>query len=170
MKVILDMAITANGLIAGEGDDVDWVSEESWKIYLKTVKKTKCAIIGRRTYEIMPPEEFVKSCLYVIYTHRKAPKKPKTDNIIFTGKSPKKLLKEFKNKKIKEIRVFGGSQICALFMRERLIDEIYLAVEPVVLGKGIPLFAPNDFKFDLELLSVKKLSPQTIQLHYKVKK
>ena len=31
MNVILYMAVTANSMIAGEGDDVEWVGEASWK-------------------------------------------------------------------------------------------------------------------------------------------
>lgn len=64
--------------------------------------------------------------------------------------------------------VSGGSSINSLFMESGLIDEIYIDVEPIVLGSGIKLFAEEDFEYDLEFLKVNKINPHTIQLHYKV--
>lgn len=55
-------------------------------------------------------------------------------------------------------------------MKEDLIDEIYLDVEPLVFGKGIPIFREADFEYELELMEIKKLNKNTIQLHYRVKK
>jgi len=55
-------------------------------------------------------------------------------------------------------------------MAEKLIDEIYIDVEPRVFGRGIPLFNGNDFDANLKLLETKKLSDNEIQLHYQVLK
>ena len=54
------------------------------------------------------------------------------------------------------------------FMKEKLIDEIHLDVEPLVFGRGIKLFADDDFESRLELVGTKKLSANTVQLHYRV--
>ena len=66
--------------------------------------------------------------------------------------------------------VGGGGKLNASFMKENLVDEIYLDVEPVVLGKGVKLFDDGEFEKSLELLVIKKISKDEIQLHYKVKK
>lgn len=58
----------------------------------------------------------------------------------------------------------------SLFMKEGLIDEIYLDVEPIIFGKGIPLFTSEDFEYNFQMLDFKKLNENTIQLHYKVLK
>lgn len=55
-------------------------------------------------------------------------------------------------------------------MKEGLVDEIYLDIEPIVLGKGIQLFEDADFESKLELLETRKFSNNEIQLHYKVLK
>lgn len=62
----------------------------------------------------------------------------------------------------------GGGQLNTSFAKEGLIDEIYLDVEPLILGQGIKIFTDADFEFLLELLDFKKLNSNTIQLHYKV--
>lgn len=55
-------------------------------------------------------------------------------------------------------------------MKEGLIDEIFLDVEPVVFRKGIKLFADADFEAKLELLETRNFSNNEVQLHYKVLK
>jgi len=75
------------------------------------------------------------------------------------------LLKEFET-----IILTGGGKLNGAFMKEGLVDEIYLDVEPTVFGKGIPLFGDADFEAKLQLIGTKKLSDNEIQLHYKVLK
>lgn len=55
-------------------------------------------------------------------------------------------------------------------MQENLVDELYLDIEPVIFGSGMPLFAVADFERKLQLIETKKLSVDELQLHYKVMK
>lgn len=170
MKTILYMAITANGLIAKEDGSVDWTSQETWKdSYFPLIKKIGNIVIGGNTYAIMPPEEFLPEILYVVFTKSK-PLKKKVPNVIFTNQTPKEVLKILGDKGFEEICVGGGGMINSSFIKEGLVDEVILDVEPIVFGKGIQLFAQEDFEYKLKLLSVKNLNKNTIQLHYKVLK
>lgn len=54
--------------------------------------------------------------------------------------------------------------------KENLIDEVFLDLEAKIFGRWINLFKEWDFEKDLELQSIKLLSKNTIQLHYKVLK
>lgn len=51
-----------------------------------------------------------------------------------------------------------------------LLDEIYIDVEPLVFGDGIPLFTPSNNDLKLTLLETKKIGASGVQLHYKVLK
>lgn len=163
------MTITANGYIATEDDKVNWISKESWKSYLNTIRKMDAVIIGRRTYNLMPRKEFQKNCLYIVLTHKKLVK-GKMANMIFTSKSPKEIISFLKKQGFKKVCVAGGGKTNASFMKAGLIDEIYLDVEPIILGRGIQLFSSNNFKNKLRLLGIKKLNKNTLQLHFKVLK
>lgn len=167
MQVILYMAITANGLIAREDDSVDWLSPQSWASYKKILQDTGCAVIGRRTYELMSLEEFVKDCLYVVLTSK--PFKSQNPNIIFTHQSPREILRFLEDKGLHTVCVAGGGRVNSAFIKAGLIDELYLDVEPIILGQGISLFWPDNFEFNLQLVGVDKLN-NTLRLHYKVKK
>lgn len=45
-----------------------------------------------------------------------------------------------KNQSGKDIIVYGGSSFVSALVKERLIDEFHLFINPVALGRGIPIF------------------------------
>ena len=104
-----------------------------------------------------------------VLTHNLA-QKSENSTVKFTNLDPEQLLEKLTKDGHKEICIIGGSEIASQFMQKNLIDEIFLDVEPLLFGQGMPLFKPADFEAKLELLDVNHLSPQTIQLHYRVKK
>lgn len=163
------MAVTANGFIAKQNDNVNWLSSESWKSYQRINKNVGCVIIGRYTYDLMPKEEFLSGVFYAVLTKDKSLEK-ELPNLWITTKSPREVLEILGQKGYKEVCIAGGGKLNASFVKEGLVDEIYLDIEPIIFGKGTQLFFPEDFEFQLELLEVKKLSKNTVQLHYKVKK
>ncbi len=162
------MAQTVNGYIATVSDETPW-SDEEWNTYHSVVKRVGNIIIGRRTYEMMrKSDEFrqIGNPATVIVT---SDPHLKSDNSQFYfAKSPREALKTLKVLGFKETLVGGGGQLNTSFMKEGLVDEIYLDVEPLMFGKGIPLFTSEDFDCNLELLGIKKLNANTVQLHYKV--
>ena len=164
------MAITANGYIAKEDNTTSWVSETEWEGYKKMMKEVGNAIIGRKTFDVALREgDFpFEGCLNVVVTSKRIENKWGND-VVFV-KSPQEALAMLADKGFASALVCGGGVLNADFMKENLIDEIYLDVEPIILGKGIKLFADVDFETKLELIGIKNLSENEVQLHYKVVK
>jgi len=94
--------------------------------------------------------------------------KSKEENVRITSQSPKEIIKSLQKEGFKEILIAGGGKTNSGFLKEKLIDEIYLDIEPIIVENGVPLFAENNFEAKLKLIGTKKLSPNEIQLHYKV--
>jgi len=46
----------------------------------------------------------------------------------------------------KDIRIGGGPETVRQYLAERLIDELHIAVNPILLGRGEPLFAGLDMR------------------------
>jgi len=168
MQVILYMATTVNGYIAKENNETPW-SDEEWESFSKFVKEIKNIIIGKNTYDIMnESDEFSKigNPFTVVVS-----KEDFAHNSNFAiAKSPKEALKILKEKRFAKALIAGGGMLNSSFMKEKLVDEIYIDVEPLVFGKGIKLFSDNNFDAKLELVEAKNLSKNTIQLHYKILK
>ena len=127
--------------------------------------------MGRNTYLAASKSGYFPfpDALNVIVSHKQIENKW-GDKVLITDKSPKEIIKMLKQKGFTTAFLAGGGQLNTSFVKEKLIDYIYLDVEPLVFGKGIKLFAEGDFEFDLELLEAKKLNQNTIQLHYRVLK
>ncbi len=172
MKTILYMAMTVNGKIAGADDDTSWTSKEDWNGFRAMCRKTGNAIIGRRTYDMVKKEGTqLDDILTVVLTHDVALLTKKSPNTIFTDKPPKDVIAILKEKGFKEALVAGGGILNSAFLKAGLIDEMYIDIEPLILGRGIPLFSDSDFEAHLKLLEVKTLANhQTIQLHYRILK
>lgn len=166
MKVILYMAMTANGFIARTDNDTSFISKEEWNSYSAAVQAAGNVIIGRRTYDIItkqPEFQEFKNVKVVIVSHESF--EPLGENHIIAS-SPEKalgLLKDFD-----EVIVAGGATLNASFLKENLIDEICLDIEPTLLGAGIPLVSDSGFEKSLKLLGTKQISGNEIQLHYQV--
>ncbi len=166
MKKVLYMAITTNGIIAKSNDDTSWISEKEWDSYGSAVKKAGCLIIGRRTYEILTKQpEFAefKDTKIVVVSRKNFSTLSQNHLVAHSPKKALELLKDYK-----EVIIAGGGILNASFFAKDLIDEVYLDIEPLILGKGIKIFADCNAEMKLKLLGTKKISSNEIQLHYKV--
>ncbi len=162
------MAITANGMIAKSDNDTSWISADEWNSYSSAVRKAKCLIVGHKTYDILTKQPEFKELeniqLVVLSTKNFATLSP--NHVV--AKSPKQALDLLEN--FNEIIVAGGGIINAAFLAENLVDEIYLDIEPIVFGEGIPIFKGKNFERNLRLIGQKKITDNEIQLHYEVLK
>lgn len=168
MKTTLYMAMTVNGYIAKEDGSAPW-SDTIWDSYYTIAKQFPCLILGRKTYDIMKEVgEFEKigNPFTVVLTHTD---QPAEEGFAFVN-SPAEALEILQEKGFDRVMVGGGGMANTSFMKEGLIDEIILDVEPMIFGKGITLFEDEDFEAHLELIETKKLSDSTIRLQYSVKK
>lgn len=161
------MAISVNGMIANENDKTSWISVEEWNSYSEAVRKAGNLIIGHRTYDILTkqPEfsEFKDVKIAAVAT--KPVELVDTEKHVVVS-SPEEALEHFKD--AQEIIVAGGGILNASFLEKNLVDEIFIDLEPMILGKGIKLFNGSDFEKNLKLLGIKNISENEIQLHYQV--
>ena len=73
---------------------------------------------------------------------------------------------EIKQQKGKNIWLYGGAKLVTTFLNLDLIDEYKLAVHPVILGKGKPLFQNIEDRHKLILIDVKSYKSGVIMLTY----
>lgn len=168
MKVILYMAISLNGMIAKSDDDTSWISKEEWDSYSLTVRTAGNLIVGHRTYGILTkqPEFSEFKDVKLVVVAEKVFQTLIPNHLV--AHSPKEALKTLSD--FEQVVVAGGGALNASFVEENLVDEIYLDIEPIILGKGISLFRDKDFERKLKLLGQKKITDNEIQLHYQVLK
>ena len=67
--------------------------------------------------------------------------------------------------------VVGGPHVATLFLKEQLIDELWLTLEPKIFGTGGNFATDVNLDIDLHLLHFEKVNEQgTLIIKYKVLK
>jgi dihydrofolate reductase len=162
------MAITPNGFIAKNNDDTSWISQQEWNSYSQIVQRAGNLVVGHRTYDILTKQpEFseLKDVQLVVVAQEDFQTLAQNHLVAHSPKEALKLLNDFE-----QVVVAGGGTLNVSFVEENLIDEIFIDIEPIIFGKGIPLFRDKDFERNLKLVGQKKISENEIQLHYEVLK
>jgi dihydrofolate reductase len=66
----------------------------------------------------------------------------------------------------KEIALFGSPTATHSLIQLNLIDGYWLFVNPIILGRGIPLFADVKYRTKLKLLNTRQFTSGVIELNY----
>lgn len=69
----------------------------------------------------------------------------------------------------KDIYVFGSAELTESLLAAGLVDEIMIALAPVTIGQGTPLFKASPVKRRFALIEARPLTNGTVILHYGVK-
>src|SRR2546427_2603726 len=94
--------------------------------------------------------------------------KPSQSNVVFTDKTPHEIVSILEARGHDEAVIIGGTQTLSAFVKSGTVDELYLVVEPVLFGAGLPLLRDVDAEYKMTLLDVQKLNTHTVQLHYRL--
>ncbi|EDK72444.1 bifunctional deaminase-reductase domain protein [candidate division TM7 genomosp. GTL1] len=166
MKVFLIVATTADGMIGrSTGHLADWTSPEDKKLFVRLTKEAGVMVMGARTFETIG--RALPGRRTIVYTSK--PESITVEGVEATNESPTELVARLKNEGASGVAICGGASIYQLFMESGLVDEVYLTLEPLLFGTGVPLFS-GQLEVALQLVSLKKLNENTVLLHYKVKK
>ncbi|MTH55432.1 dihydrofolate reductase [Bacillus mangrovi] len=170
-KTILYIAMSLDGYIARENGDIDWLEAaegEGDNGYGDFIKSVDTVVMGRKTYEQIlgfqmefPYQE--QDC-YVFSSERTG----RDENVQFVTGSPDSLIRKLKAKPGKDLWIAGGGELIHHFMKEELVDSFMIAVIPVLLGKGIPLFQSGFSEQALRLEKVQTYK-QIVVLSYEKK-
>ena len=82
--------------------------------------------------------------------------------------SPKAALAELSARGAATALLAGGPHLNAAFVGEKLVDEVVLALEPVLVACGLPLLVGDAPDLRLDLLAVDDTRGPTLRVHYRV--
>ena len=174
-KVIAGGACSIDCYIEGPNGEYDWIifDKEEQAEVAKSWKEIDTMLYGRKTYEVVIAMQAKSN--YNPFAHMKHYVYSKTltsvsEGFVLVNNNIEEQIRKLKDENGKNIAVFGGAELTCSLLNLGLIDEIKLAVVPVVLGNGKPFLAGVDKKFDLILKECKSLSSGIVRLAYEVKK
>ena len=183
-KIISFMHISLDGFVAGPNGEMDWikVDEEIFDYGALRITKSDMALYGRVTYEMMQsywptagdqPEaskhdiEHSKwyNTIHKVVLSKTMAGAAATDITIISDNLSDRL-HEIKQKPGDDILLFGSPTATHSLIELDLIDGYWLFVNPIILGKGIPLFVNIKDKINLKLLNTHTFTSGVTELNY----
>jgi dihydrofolate reductase len=133
-------AVSKDGFIARDEKDnpFKWTSKEDKESFINLTKDAGVVIVGSKTFTTFPKP--LKDRLNIVYSRSW---KFEGENVETTSDKPRSLLGKLKRRGYKKAAVIGGAEIYKMFFESGMIDKIYLTVEPIEFGTGIPFFKGN---------------------------
>ena len=167
--------MSLDGCIARENGDVDWLKMQDLTEAASEMKEFFDSIdtifFGRKTFS--KGEEMGGDInMYgnvMNYVFSRTPRRSEIENLEFISENIVEFVQDLKRRDGKNILLMGGGEIAKTFFEEDLIDELIIGIQPVILGKGIPLFLPRERQIDLERFDLKTRKSGTVQISYRVK-
>ena len=169
-KVILSVAVSLDGFIEGPNGEYDWCFIDQDYNFNEFFQRLDTIFVGRKTYEMSSemeggPAGFPK---FKEYVFSNTLDKVKEGATLIRGDIESEVEK-IKKEKGKDIWLFGGTGLTTSLLNLGLIDELSLAVHPIILSAGKPLFHNIEQRISLELLDTKTYSTGLVSLAYALK-
>ena len=167
-KVVLQLAVSLDGYIEGPNGEYDWCFTDQDYGMKEFYKRIDSMFIGRKSYELMLTMDesvmpgFPKLTEYVFSTTLQKVKQ----GAMLIRENIDAEIRRIKNEPGKDIWLFGGASLSSALLNHSLVDEIILAVHPILLGKGKPLAADIKNRIPLTLTESKVYSTGLVMLNY----
>lgn len=168
-KIILGLAVSLDGLIEGPNGEYDWCFTDQDYGMQEFLQRIDTIFTGRKTYEMSLGKEdfdlgFPRMKEYIFSTTMKTAPEGKT---LIKGDIENEVLK-IKNSPGKDIWLFGGALLTTSLMNLKLVDEVWLSIHPIILGRGKPIFNDIRERIHLTLTDTKTYSSGLVSVTYQV--
>jgi dihydrofolate reductase len=172
--------VTLDGYFEGPNRDISWhnVDAEFNEYAIPMLDTLDLLLFGRVTYELMagfwPTPEALRDDPIVAARMNGLAKVVFSRTLDKAGWNNTRLVKEIIYEEIKKIKtlpgkdiaLLGSGSIMAQLAQRGLIDEYRIMVNPIVLGKGTPLFKNMTSRLDLTLMDTRTFRNGNVLLRY----
>jgi dihydrofolate reductase len=192
-KIISFMHISLDGFVAGPNGEMGWikVDEEIFDYVGKRISEGDTALYGRVTYQMMEnywpaagkkpkaSRHDIEHSKWYNNVHKVVLSKTMKDaglpagqagltNTTIISDNLSDRINEIKQEPGEDILLFGSPTATHSLIQLNLIDGYWLFVNPIILGRGIPLFVDIKDKIKLNLLTTRQFTSGVTELNYTV--
>jgi dihydrofolate reductase len=183
------MHISLDGFVAGPNGEMNWikVDQEIFDHVGKRISEGDTALYGRVTYEMMEgywptagnkpnaSRHDIEHSKWYSKVHKVVLSKTLkgaelTNTTIISDNLSDQIneIKQSRNGGSNDILLFGSPTATHSLIQLNLIDGYWLFVNPIILGRGIPLFVDIKDKIKLKLLTTRQFTSGVTELNYTV--
>lgn len=170
-KCILYIAMSMDGFIAGENDNLDFLNpyqmdgeDYGYKNFTDSVSHV---LVGRKTFEVVQGMGFPYHPDKIVYVITNSTIHSKNKNIIFYNGDLASLINEIQSSSKMNIYCDGGAVLAKFLIANELIDEIILSIIPIALKSGTELFKNGETPVRFKQHKQINYPNGVIQKHYR---
>ena len=183
-KLKLQMQQTVNGYVAGPNGELDWMtwnwSDDIKQFVTELTDSIDTILLGRNMTDGFighwdaaaknpedPSQEFAKKMVNahkVVFT--KTLERSEWENTVLAKGDIADEVNKLKAQDGKDIIVYGGAGFVSSLIKERLIDELYLFVNPAAIAVGLTIFGEVGGQLNLKLNESKTFDCGIVLLNY----
>jgi dihydrofolate reductase len=178
-KIVVCIAVSADGYIARPDGDIEWLNRipDAGDYGMNEFYASIDTILwGRKTYDIalafqkkgVVSQAFDPKMKHHVFSRR--PPKRHPVEVEFVRGPVRNFMARIRAKAGKNVWVMGGAGLIGSLLDMGAIDELDMHVMPVMIGKGIPLAMPKRRDVRLELVGSHSYTNGMVRLHYAVRK
>lgn len=169
------MAITLDGFVARKDHSLDWLMKQNTKDenhgFTEFLADIDVIVMGSGSYRTVSGFDawpYEKSVIVMSskLSQDDIPAKLQ-DKVEVTNLAPLALMEEMDKRGLSRVYVDGGA-IVQSFMRLGLVQDLKLAVVPIIIGEGIRLFGDLPADIDLKLVETKGFPSGFVEMRYLV--
>jgi dihydrofolate reductase len=176
-KLVYSLTSSLDNFIARADGGYDWIlmDDEVMSEFPGIYASFDTILMGRNTYDIAltqnaeAGQEQLDATDMKTYVFSRTMKHSSNARVEIVSDNAGEFVRSLKNESGKDIWLMGGGVLAASLSKERLVDEIRVAIQPVLLGSGIPLFPDMGSQVDLRLLECRTYKSGIVSLTYSVK-
>ena len=183
-RLFVSMIVSLDGFIEGPGRELDWFEDgdPQFEQYCdEMIDSVGLALYGRRAYELMVSywpnaETNPRSPADLAFARKmnalpklvlsRTLEKPTWNNTRIVRDRVGETIAELKRTPGKPIVAWAGAGLVSTLAGLNLVDEYRLIVQPVVLGRGTPLFQGVEQRRRLRLTRTTQLGKSVVVLCY----
>lgn len=164
-KIIYNLAVTLDGFIEGPNGEFDWCFEDQDYGMTDFFHSIDTIFLGKASYELLlrMDENSFKDKKRIVFSRTLEAVR---EGWTLVNDDLKSNVERIKKEKGKHIWLFGGASLATSFLEEDLIDELMLAVHPILLGSGKRFFLDFEKRKPLKFQESKNFSSGLVQLIY----
>lgn len=144
--IIYDVAVSLDGFIAGDGEDISLFAHEGPVVedYMSRLQSYSTAIMGRSTYEfgykfgMEPGQNPYPHMKTIVFSE--TIELPEESAVTVESQVTQDGLSSLRRTSPGPIYLCGGGRFASSLLKMNMIDTIILKRAPIILGSGIPLF------------------------------
>lgn len=171
-RVLYRVAVSVDGFIAGPHGEIDWIVPDPTVDFASLYAKVDTVLLGRHTYELtLQPGAPPWPAGWRIYVCSRTLDAARSSGATVISANVEAAVAALRAESGGgDIWLFGGGSLFASLLTAGLVDDIELAVMPVLLGAGVPLVAAGAPRSPLTLTRSTASPSGIVNLRYSVQR